>query len=221
MKYIKRSVEDLVNAANKTFKCVLVTGARQTGKSTLLRHVYPDIPYVTFDDPVLLSETRREPGLFFINNRPPVIIDEIQYITDLFPYIKIECDNSMEKGIIHMTGSQHFRLMAGVSESLAGRVGIFELSGLSLREYNNDNLFIPFLPDRDFILNRKPFKKINYDLWDIIHRGSYPALLDNETDWELFYGSYVSTYIDRDINDVKKVRAYKYVNGLHQYGLAD
>ncbi len=206
MKYIDRHIEDAIKKGDRSFKAILVTGARQTGKSTLLKHIYSDIPYRTFDDPVLLRETKREPGLFFINNRPPLILDEIQYITELFPYIKIECDNSAEKGIIHLTGSQHFRLMKNVSESLAGRIGILELSGLSLRELNNDSLHLPFIPRRDFILDRKPVFSKKRDLWDIIHRGSYPALLDEDTDWEMFYGSYVSTYIDRDINDLTRIK---------------
>ena len=206
MDYKKRHIESAIEKGDKGFKAILVTGARQTGKSTLLKHMYKDIPYVTFDNTVLLSETKREPGLFFMNYRPPVVLDEVQYITDLFPYIKIECDNASKNGQIHMTGSQQFSMMKNVSESLAGRIGIFELSGMSLREINDDAFSRPFIPDREYIQNRHAVVNREGDLWENIHRGSYPALLDDAVDWELFYSSYVQTYINRDINDIINVR---------------
>ena len=84
MRYRKRHIETTIKSADKGFKAILITGARQTGKSTLLRHMYEDIPYVSFDDPTVLNEIKREPGLFFMNNKPPVVLDEVQYISDLF-----------------------------------------------------------------------------------------------------------------------------------------
>ena len=204
--YIKRSIEDIIEKTNKGFKAVLVAGARQVGKSTLLKHLYSGYRYVTFDDPVLLSETKREPGLFFRNNKPPVILDEVQYISELFPYIKMECDKTDEKGLFQLTGSQQYRMMKNVSESLAGRVAILELSGLSLREIKNDAFREPFIPSENYLNERAKTAKVCDNLWEIIHRGGYPALADTNVDWQTFFSSYVQTYIDRDINELANVK---------------
>ena len=195
----------LVNI-EKGFKAVLLTGPRQVGKSTMLKNVHKDRTFITFDNPVLLEETKREPGLFFRNNRPPIILDEVQYITDLFPYIKMECDNIQSNGLINMTGSQQFQLMKNVSESLAGRIAILELSGLSLRELNDDSFSKPFIPNEEYIEERGKTVSSCDNLWQIIHRGSYPGLLDENVDWEMFYSSYVQTYIDRDVNDITCIK---------------
>lgn len=204
--YIQRHIEKAIKNADNGFKAILVTGPRQTGKSTLLKHSYSDVPYITFDDAVLLSETKREPGLFFKNNRPPIVLDEVQYIADLFPYIKMECDRTDTNGSIHMTGSQQFHLMKNVSESLAGRIAIFELSGLSLREIMGDDFDLPFIPNEEYISQRSDAKIQPVDIWSRIHRGSYPGLSDNAVDWDLFYSSYIRTYIERDINEMMNIK---------------
>ncbi|MDR0949937.1 MAG: ATP-binding protein [Lachnospiraceae bacterium] len=198
--YLARAIEDTIVRNAKGFKAILVTGPRQVGKSTILKHLYEDIQYVTFDDPVLLEETKREPGLFFRNHKPPIILDEVQYITELFPYLKMECDKSDENGKIFLTGSQQYHLMHNISESLAGRIGIFELSGISYRELTQDSFREPFLPTLSYIESKRQFFQPCRDIWEIIHRGSYPALLTKETDVQTFYSSYVQTYRDRDIN---------------------
>lgn len=105
MDYISRHMEPYIQQAGKAFKALLVTGSRQVGKSTLLGHVYPDRPYLTFDDPVILEQARREPGLFFRNHPYPVTLDEVQHIQELFPYIKMACDASDDKGLFFLTGS--------------------------------------------------------------------------------------------------------------------
>lgn len=204
--YIKREMENIVEKTEKGFKAVLVTGARQVGKSTLLKHMYRDRKYISFDDPVLREETKREPGVFFRNNKPPVILDEVQYISELFPYIKIECDKSEDKGMFLLTGSQQYRLMQNISESLAGRIAILELSGLSLREIQGDSFGEPFIPTEEYTVKRQETVKLCDDLWRIIHRGSYPALADAAVDWQTFYSSYVQTYIDRDVNELANVK---------------
>lgn len=204
--YIKRDIEELVQKTEKGFKAVLITGARQVGKSTLLKHIYGGRKYITFDDPVLLSETKREPGLFFRNNKPPMILDEVQYISDLFPYIKIECDKTEKKGLFQMTGSQQYHLMKNVSESLAGRIAVLELAGLSLREIQGEAFNRPFIPTVNYLEEREKTVKHCEDLWEIIHRGGYPALYDENVDWQTFYASYVQTYIDRDINDLTNIK---------------
>lgn len=206
MDYISRHIESHILQANQTFKGLLVTGARQVGKSTLLRHVFQERPYLTFDDPLLLEQARTEPGLFFRNHPYPITLDEVQHIQTLFPYIKMACDASDDKGLFSLTGSQSFRLMQHVSESLAGRIAIFELSGLSLRELDGADFRRPFIPSADYIEARNKSVRVHKDLWQIIHRGSYPALCETAVEWQLFYSSYVQTYLSRDINDLMKVK---------------
>ena len=206
MEFIHRHIEACVQRAESTFKALLVTGARQVGKSTLFRHMYPGRPYITFDDPMLLEQARTEPGLFFRNHHYPLTLDEVQYIQELFPYIKIACDNTEDKGIFFLTGSQSFRLMKNVSESLAGRVALFELSGLSMREIDGFAFNKPFIPTEDYIKERGKEVKRHNDIWQFIHRGSYPALYESDVDWQIFYSSYVQTYLSRDVNDLLKVK---------------
>ncbi|MCC8104076.1 MAG: ATP-binding protein [Clostridiales bacterium] len=204
--YKKRAIESLIQKTAGGFKGILVTGPRQVGKSTVLQHLYGDRKYISFDDPVLLYETKSEPGLFFRNNRPPIILDEVQYIAELFPYIKMECDKSDEKGRFLLTGSQQYHLMKNVSESLAGRIAVLELNGLSMRELTGCSFDAPFVPSEKYILDRESsFRRIE-DIWKMIHRGGYPALIDEKVDWQIFYSSYVQTYIDRDINALGNVK---------------
>lgn len=213
--YISRHIENVLCKAGKTFKAVLVTGARQVGKSTLLKKVYPEQNYITFDDPILLSETKREPGLFFRNNDTPITLDEVQYISDLFPYIKIECDKDDENGKFALTGSQQYSLMQNVSESLAGRVAILELQGLSLREIQGIGFNKPFIPSEEYLKQRKKYYLPKEDIWNVIHRGFYPALANPDVDWQLFYSSYIKTYIERDINELGHVKdQLKFTNFL-------
>jgi len=199
-------MEEAISRAAKSFKAVLLTGARQVGKSTLLEHLFPDREYATFDDPVLLEQARREPGVFFQNHPAPLTLDEVQYIQELFPYIKMECDRSQERGLFMLTGSQSFHLMRRVSESLAGRIAVMELSGLSLRELLGVGFSRPFVPTRDYIDERGKEKTEVSRLWDIIFRGGYPGLYETDLDWGTFYASYAQTYINRDINDLMKVK---------------
>ncbi|MCC8082008.1 MAG: ATP-binding protein [Clostridiales bacterium] len=204
--YKKRAIEDLIKRTEKGFKGVLVTGPRQVGKSTVLRHLYEDRKYITFDDPVLLAETKSEPGLFFRNNRPPIVLDEVQYISELFPYIKMECDRSDEKGRFLLTGSQQYHLMKNISESLAGRIAILELAGFSMRELMGSSFHQPFIPSETYIEQREKDCRGIENIWKIIHRGGYPALIDENVDWQTFFSSYIQTYIDRDINALGHVK---------------
>lgn len=206
--YFNRAISQFVEKTAHDFKAILVTGARQVGKSTMLKEIYPKRRYITFDDPLILEQAKTEPGLFFRNNRVPLVLDEVQYIQELFPYIKMECDNKKEKDLFGLTGSQSFQLMKNVSESLAGRVAIFELAGLSMREIRNDSFNKPFVPTEEYVAQREN-EKLHYDrdIWYYIHRGSYPALYESEgMDWQTFYASYVQTYISRDINDLLKIK---------------
>lgn len=205
MKYISRSAEALAKKCNETFKCVLVTGARQTGKSTMLKKLFPDKKYVSFDDPFIEAQAKDEPQTFMMLNAPPVVFDEVQRATELFRYIKIKCDEEENKGLFCLSGSQPFELMKNASESLSGRVGIIELGGLSLREIAGDSFNKPFLPTMEYILERGKTAKTPKNLWETIHRGSYPELQDKDVDWGTFYASYVKTYLERDVRSLSAV----------------
>ncbi len=208
MKYFKRLAEDVIHKQEKMFKAILVTGARQVGKTTMLKSIKPDIHYITLDDMILNQSAVEDPELFLKANKPPIIIDEIQYAPNLLRYIKISVDNSEKKALYYLTGSQQFNLMNDVSESLAGRVGILNLLGLSLREIKEVNFNEPFIPTKAYLNKRKEYiKDVSYDeVWDIIYKGSMPALYQEESDIEMFYAMYVSTYIERDVRSLTQVR---------------
>ena len=206
MEYIYRSIEPVVRQTAKTFKALFLTGSRQVGKTTLLEHLFTDYRQITFDDLTLLAQAKTEPRLFMNDNLPPLLLDEIQYATDLFPYIKMVCDKSKDKGLYLLTGSQHFRLMRDISESLAGRVGILELMPLSHREMQGARFCRHFVPTENYIEARKKTAKPVGDIWEIIHRGGYPELQDRSVPWERFFGSYIRTYIERDVNHLEKIK---------------
>ncbi len=205
--YISRASEQLVQKMISMFKVVLVTGPRQVGKTTLLRYLLDeDYNYVTLDDINQLEIARSDPKLFFINNPGKIIIDEVQNAPELFLEIKRIVDSKEDMGQIVLTGSQTFSLMKNVTETLAGRIGIMELNGLSLREIRADSYNEPFIPNEDY-LNASRVSTSIHELWRIIHRGSMPELYRNEKmDWQLFYSSYVSTYIERDVRMVLEVK---------------
>ena len=207
--YIKRTSEDVIKRLSKQFKVVLVTGARQVGKSTLLKYCDENRNYVSLDD---LSERElaiNEPKLFLETHKAPLIIDEIQYAPELLSYIKLIVDKSDKKGQYWLTGSQQFHLMKNVSESLAGRVGILDLMGLSLAELSQTPNNKPFFPDLEYIEKRRENHK-NYstsDIFKIIYNGSFPALnnQDEFQDRNAFYSAYIRTYIERDIRDLSSI----------------
>lgn len=205
MRYIKRSIEDIVERTDRTFKCVLITGARQTGKSTMIRKLFPDRKYVSMDNPFTEERAKEDPDLFMTLNAPPAVFDEVQRTPGLFRYIKIKCDEDERRGLYCLSGSQPFELMRGVSESLSGRVGIVELGGLSLREITGDTFDKPFLPTPEYVSERARTAKAPDNLWNIIHRGGYPALQDDNVDWGTFYASYVKTYLERDVRELSAV----------------
>lgn len=207
MNYIKRNIENTVKKTAKMFPAVLITGARQVGKTTLLKHIITDIPYITLDDPIRLQNAIEEPGSFFKTTPPPVIVDEIQYAPNLFPYIKMLADETGKKGQFYLTGSQQFRMMKNVSESLAGRIGLINLLGLSLREIKGDNFNQSFIPTEEYFEKRKASVKCSdyKEIWKIIHRGSMPAMYADDLDWQMFYAAYTKTYIERDVREITQV----------------
>jgi uncharacterized protein len=206
--YINRHAEESVRKLEEMFGAVLVIGPRQVGKTTMLKRVASKAGYVTLDDPLLLAAATEQSGTFFKDNPPPIFVDEIQYAPKLFPQIKIIIDRDKKKGQFFMSGSQQFHMMENVSESLAGRLGLLTLLGLSVREIQAIEFTEPFLPtDEYFMGRRKNAREISYDeVWMIIHRGSMPELSTNENyDWQMFYGAYVRTYIERDVRQLTHV----------------
>jgi hypothetical protein len=180
------------------------------GKTTLLQHLSKKgRTYVTLDDPLILNLARQDPALFFQRFPPPVLIDEIQYAPGLLPYIKMEVDRNHKPGLFWLTGSQQFHMMKGVSESLAGRVGVVHLLGLSRWECAGKSMESrPFLPTPAEIQRRTKREAglTLKQLYRLIWRGSFPAIdLDSKLDRDLFFGSYVQTYLQRDIRDLARV----------------
>lgn len=208
--YVARTLEASVLSASQQFPVVLLTGTRQVGKTTLLRHLSEaDRAYVTLDDPLLLNLAKTEPALFLQRFPPPVLIDEVQYAVELLPHIKMAADQSRQPGLFWLTGSQQFHLMKGVSESLAGRVAVMHLLGLSRGELAGHGRDVqPFLPTPEEIHRRvsSASRLTLKQLYRLIWRGSFPAIALNDTvDRDLFYSSFVQTYLQRDLRDLARV----------------
>lgn len=208
MAYIHRSIEEKLKKSADTYKAVLVTGPRQVGKSTLLKKVFEGRKYVSLDDPFLEQQAKDNGSMFMMLNQPPVTFDEIQRTPELFRYIKIKCDDSEETGLFCLSGSQQFKLMKNVSETLSGRISIIELAGLSLREIQNDPFNQRFLPTMEYILERQKTVSTPENIWEIIHRGSYPALQNSELEWSAFYADYVRTYIEHDVRELSAIQDF-------------
>lgn len=202
--YITRNIEETINRISSQFKVLLLTGARQVGKTTLLKHLAQDTgrTYVTLDDLAVRSLALSDPALFLQRYTPPLLIDEIQYAPALLSYIKIYADNGAQNGDIWLTGSQRLPLMQGVTESLAGRVGIVDLQGLTANEINGTENTELFIPVKDAL-----FKRINNakkqslkEIYKLIWQGSMPALYNGgEQDGQSYYASYVQTFLQRDV----------------------
>ena len=206
--YIKRHAETTVKNLSKMFGAILVSGPRQVGKTTMLKRLTAKYNYVSLDDPILRQSAEETSGTFIKDNPPPVFIDEIQKVPSLFEQIKLYLDRDKKKGQYYMCGSQHFKMMKGVSESLAGRIGLVTLLGISLRENLNIPYDKPFLPTEEYFSERRSsLVSLSYDdIWNRIHRGSMPELIENpDFDWQMFYGAYVRTYIDRDVRELSEI----------------
>jgi uncharacterized protein len=208
--YIERTLEAFIESADRQFPVLLLTGARQVGKTTLLSRLGEGRRnIVTLDDPLLLHLAKGDPALFLQRYLPPVLIDEIQYAPELLPYIKMAADKEKKKGMFWLTGSQQFHLMKGVSESLAGRVAIVSLLGLSRREILRQHRSSkPFIPSPSEVISRVESSGLLslQELYRLIWRGSYPAIASDDTvDRDLFFSSYVQTYLQRDVRDLARV----------------
>ena len=199
--YIGREIEATLDSHLKQFKVVLVTGARQVGKTTMLRHHLPrEYEYVSLDDMNQLLLATTDSAAFLNERRLPIVIDEVQQAPDLFRQTKLVVDGIEECGMVVLTGSQTYNLMQGVSESLAGRVGILEMTPLSLREVTGSIGRGPYVPRE---IDRTEFPHPDgLDIWACIQRGSMPRLQDEDVDWYDFYASYVRTYLERDVRQL-------------------
>lgn len=203
MEYISRNLEAVVMQVTKEFPAVLVTGPRQVGKTTMLKKLMEgtDRKYVSLDDLNERSLAKNDPELFLQAHKPPVLIDEVQYAPELFPYIKIYADSHHEPGAFWLTGSQVFQMMKGVQESLAGRVAVLSMTSLAQAELSGASM-TPFEVDLEALTEREKLR-IPADMQGIferIYRGSMPAIVSGQnTNSQIFYSSYLSTYIERDV----------------------
>ena len=205
--YIKRHIKKTIDEYLSEFSAVLLTGPRQIGKSTILVNSYPEIPYQTLDDMFVFQQMHEDSKGYIKSLGNPVIFDEIQRAPNSFLDFKYLIDENKKPGMYILTGSQKFELMKGISESLAGRVGILNMLGLSNREIYKDEFSKPFIPTTEYFNNRSPkFTLDNVELWKRIHRGSMPELYSNKNiNWERYFSSYIQTYVNRDINELAQV----------------
>lgn len=206
MKYITRNLEKIVSQVTKEYPVVLVTGPRQVGKTTMLQKLMEgtDRGYVTLDDLNERAVAKTDPELFLQLHKPPVLIDEVQYAPELFTYIKIHVDKNHEPGAFWLTGSQVFKLMRGVQESLAGRVAVLSLTSLSQAEISGGETE-PFTIDMEVLSARKEGREEadTRGIFERIYKGSMPAIVSGAiSNSQIFYGSYLTTYIERDVRDL-------------------
>ncbi|MCR5782064.1 MAG: ATP-binding protein [Clostridia bacterium] len=208
MDYIKRHLEDKVISLSRSYSAILITGPRQSGKMTMLRMLAEKEnigrEYVSLDDISARDMAKNDPAMFLQLHKPPVLIDEVQYAPELFTYIKIHIDKNRNPGDFWMTGSQIFRLMRGVQESLAGRVALLHMSPLSQREITGRTA-VPFTTDLDTLTaeSRKTEPVTAPEVYKRIWNGSMPGIVSGAfPDRDIYYSSYISTYIERDVRDL-------------------
>ncbi|MBN1766462.1 MAG: ATP-binding protein [Sedimentisphaerales bacterium] len=208
--YYNRVIRDSWTEASGQFPVLLLTGPRQVGKTTFLQHVCEKgRRYVTLDDPAVRGLANEEPALFLERFSPPVLIDEVQYAPGLFSYIKMVVDVEKKPGLFWLTGSQQFLMMKGITETLAGRVAIMNLLGFSLREGAKKGLSVsPFLPIRERLKEREGsvIDSGLQSLYKKIWTGGFPSLIAGLVkNRDLFFSSYLQTYLQRDVKDLSQV----------------
>lgn len=213
---IKRTLGLPILESSEYFPILLITGARQVGKTTLLRWLQDDTErrYVSLDDPIDRSMAKNDPAGFLQRYGTPLLIDEIQYAPELLSYIKMAVDKTHLPGLFWLTGSQQFHLMKNVAESLAGRVAILNLYGISLgEEAQLGDAISPFLPDYQLLKQRMQLPSLTQSqplliptLYEKIWRGSFPFVVTHGAAvWESFYSSYIATYLQRDVRDFAQI----------------
>ena len=221
MEYVNRTIEKTLNDYIGKYPVIMITGPRQVGKTTLLNYLKnqskDNLNYVTLDDVIARTQAKEDPELFLRSHETPLVIDEFQYAPELLSYIKITVDearqnemfgNKKKTGTLYyLTGSQVFQTMKNISESLSGRVGIFDLFAFSDRELNKleETVFIPKIEN---IRMKEPLKRLSTPkLFERILKGSYPDVhYGNKIPVENYYSNYIRTYIERDIRDLINVK---------------
>lgn len=206
MRYIARNLEKVVLEVTKEYPVVLVTGPRQVGKTTMLQKLMEgtDRNYVSLDDLNERNLAKMDPEMFLQLHKPPILIDEVQYAPELFAYIKIHVDKYHNAGDFWLAGSQVFKLMSGIQESLAGRVAVLSLTSLSQAEICGGEMQ-PFTLDIEKLSARRKERTAADTgvIFDWIFRGSMPAIVsEKNSNSQIFYSSYLTTYIERDVREV-------------------
>lgn len=204
-KYLNRTSESSFLKISKQFPILLVTGPRQVGKTTFLKHIKEtDRTYISLDDPLVRELATADPALFMQRYNQKLLIDEIQYAPQLLPYLKMAVDKKPENNQFWLTGSQQFSLMSGVSESLAGRVGIIKLLGFSYKEITGEQQ-VPYDPGK--INTSENLSSISLkDLYELIWKGFFPRIYQKQSiDRDIFYSSYTQTYLQRDVRQLTNV----------------
>lgn len=219
MNYIPRNLEVIVKQVTEEYPVVLVTGPRQVGKTTMLQRLMENTGrgYVSLDDLSERSLAREDPELFLQLHKPPVLVDEVQYAPELFTYIKIYVDTHHEPGAFWLTGSQVFKRMDGVQESLAGRVAVLSMTSLAQAEICGSSM-TPFELDLNTLKEREQ-TRIPADVNEIFRRiytGSMPAIVSGQnSNSQIFYSSYISTYIERDVKElsdaIDSLKFYRFI----------
>jgi predicted AAA+ superfamily ATPase len=203
-------MQDRIKQVSRTFPALLLTGARQVGKTTLLKHIKEEERrYICLDDPEIREMAVNEPALFLQKFPPPLFIDEIQYAPQIFPYLKLYIDNSDLNGLFWLSGSQQFSLMKNVTESLAGRIAILNLFGLSQAELaGSENRMKLFIPERKALEQRQSDNnEVDISqLYKKIFQGQMPRLhTDEAPEHSTYYSSYIQTYIQRDVRKLVNI----------------
>ncbi|GHU06412.1 ATPase [Betaproteobacteria bacterium] len=221
MSYIKRSMEEAFLGLSREYPAILITGPRQVGKTTMLQKLAAEQgekrEYISLDDLNERSLAKTDPAMFFQVHKPPVFIDEVQYAPELFPYIKLHIEKHHKPGDFWLTGSQLFKLMKGVRESLAGRVALLHLSTLSQQEiYQSGGGGAPFRVDFDSLAERQNSRQAASvsAMYERIFMGGMPALISGKyTNRATFYQSYIGTYLDRDVKELSgTIDSLKFLN---------
>ena len=206
MAYIKRDLEPKILSLSREYSAILITGPRQVGKTTVLRQLmHKNRTYVTLDDLEDRSMAQNDPALFLQLHSRPVLIDEVQYAPQLFSYIKIEIDNGAEPGSFWLTGSQAFHMMELAQESLAGRAALLHMPSLSQHEIYGSGDTSPFSIDLNALKEREKTHAPAdiQEIYQRIRKGSMPGFISGRfSDRDVFYSSYLQTYIDRDVSEL-------------------
>ena len=213
-------MEDVFLTLNKEYSAILVTGPRQVGKTTMLQRLMAkdnrQREYVSLDDLNERALAKKDPAMFFQLHKPPIFIDEVQYAPELFPYIKIHIDKYHKPGDFWLTGSQVFKLMEGIQESLAGRIALLRLFPLSQQEIFAPGKAAPFTLNIERLKNRQKHNKpvFSTDIFNRIFNGGMPALISGKySNKNRFYSDYIATYLERDVKNISgTINSLKFMN---------